>query len=49
MLEFMPPDNIKKIDRAIKALRVIIPKDSDKDRKIHQDVLNKLLNKGDLD
>lgn len=52
----MPPDSIQKIDRTIKALRAIIPKDNAKDKAIHEDALSKLLeqrdkllNKGDLD
>lgn len=43
MLEFIPQDNIQKIDRAIKDLRAIIPKDNAKDRAIHEDALSKLL------
>lgn len=56
MLEFIPPDNIQKIDRGIKALRAIIPKDNAKDKAIHEDALSKLLeqrknllDKGDSD
>lgn len=56
MLEFIPPNDLKKIDRAIKALRAIIPKDNAKDKVIHEDALfklleqrDKLLNKGDSD
>lgn len=43
MLEFIPPDNIQKIDRGIKALRAIIPKDNAKDKAIHENALSKLL------
>lgn len=56
MLEFIPPNDLKKIDRAIKALKLIIPKDNTKDKVIHEDALfklleqrDKLLNKGDSD
>lgn len=43
MLEFIPPDNLKKVNRAIKALQAVIPKDNPKDKAIHQMALNKLL------
>lgn len=47
MLEFIPPNNIKKIDRAIKALKAIIPNDNAKDKVIHEDALSKLLEQRD--
>ncbi|WP_200886068.1 hypothetical protein [Clostridium tyrobutyricum] len=44
MLEFINPlDDITKINRSIKTLQAIIPKDNAKDRKIHQMALTKLL------
>ncbi|WP_198039536.1 hypothetical protein [Clostridium kluyveri] len=56
MLEFIPPNDLRKLDRAIKALKTIIPKDSPKDKAIHQKALTELLkqkknllDKGDLD
>ncbi|MFL0197630.1 hypothetical protein ACJDU8_18965 [Clostridium sp. WILCCON 0269] len=57
MLKFIPPPNdLKKIERSIKALRAIIPKDNAKDKAIHEMALAKvleqrniLLNKGDSD
>lgn len=44
MLEFInPPDDLKKINRSIKALKSVIPRDNPKDKAIHQMALNKLL------
>jgi hypothetical protein len=43
MLEFIPPDDLKKIDRQIKAIKAILPRDNPKDKTIHQKALNKLL------
>lgn len=43
MLEFIPPNDIKKINRSIKALSAAMPKDNEKDREIHDMALAKLL------
>jgi len=43
MLEFIPPDDLKKINRQIKALQAVISKDAPKDKIIHQMALNKLI------
>lgn len=43
MLEFIPPDNIVKVNRSIKALKAVLPKDNPKDRVIHQMALAKLI------
>jgi hypothetical protein len=47
MLKFIPPDDLKKIDRQIKAIKAVIPKDNTKDKAIHQMALNKLLKQRD--
>jgi hypothetical protein len=50
MLEFIPPDDLEKIDRqikAIKAIKAILPKDNPKDRAIHEMVLDKLIEQRD--
>lgn len=43
MLEFIPPDDLKKIDRQIKAIKAVITKDNPKDKIIHQMALDKLI------
>ncbi|MBV4417066.1 hypothetical protein [Clostridium tyrobutyricum] len=47
MLEFIPPDDLKKINRSIKAIKAVLPKDNPKDRAIHEMALNKLLEQRD--
>lgn len=47
MLEFIPPDNIVKVNRSIKALKAAITKDNPKDRVIHEMALTKLLEQRD--
>lgn len=44
MLEFInPSDDLKKVNRSIRALKSVIPKDNPKDRGIHRITLNMLL------
>ncbi|MCH3965469.1 MAG: hypothetical protein LKE46_14590 [Clostridium sp.] len=43
MLEFIPPDDLKKVNRSIKALKAVLPKDNPKDKAIHRMALDKLL------
>ncbi|MBV4429041.1 hypothetical protein [Clostridium tyrobutyricum] len=47
MLEFIPPDDLKKVNRSIKALKAVLPRDNLKDRVIHEIALNKLLEQRD--
>ncbi|MBV4441516.1 hypothetical protein [Clostridium tyrobutyricum] len=47
MLEFIQPDNIVKVNRSIKALKAVLPKDNPKDRAIHEMALNKLIEQRD--
>lgn len=47
MLEFIPPDDLKKIDRQIKAIKAVIPRENPKDKAIHQMALDKLLKQRD--
>ncbi|MCC9294384.1 hypothetical protein LN736_05780 [Clostridium sp. WLY-B-L2] len=47
MLEFIPPDDLKKIDMQIKAINAILPRDNPKDKAIHQMALDKLLKQRD--
>ncbi|WP_190972195.1 hypothetical protein [Clostridium sp. HV4-5-A1G] len=43
MLKFLPTDDLKKIDRQIKAIKAVIPRENPKDKAIHQMALNKLI------